>query len=147
MCLKTFVKNKLKYGFKEDRFFREALITSRVVSGEKSIVERQGNRRLALIGDALIRLELVHNRYLQGASLETSHICVSKNASNRNLGTIGQHNGLVDQMVLPTSQHEPAVYTVATTVEALIGAIWLDSEQDFGVVGRAIRALHIDPTR
>ncbi|KAF7909985.1 uncharacterized protein EAF01_003703 [Botrytis porri] len=147
MCLRTFVENELKYNFKENRLLEEALVTSGVVSEKNSIVERQGNRRLALIGDALIRLELVHNRYLEGATLETSQRCVSKNASNRNLGTIGQHNGLVDQMVLPASQHEPALYTVATTVEALIGAIWLDSEQDFDVAGRAIRALHIEPTQ
>ncbi|TGO63288.1 hypothetical protein BCON_0014g00790 [Botryotinia convoluta] len=144
MCLKTFVKNNLNYDFKEDQLLREALVTSGVVSGADSIVERQGNRRLAMIGDALIRLELVHTQYLEGATLETSQKCVSKNASNRNLGTIGQRNGLVDQMVLPASQRKPAAYTVATTVEALIGAIWLDSEQDFGLIGRVIRALHIE---
>lgn len=72
MCLKTFVKNELKYNFKENRLLEEALVTSGVVSGKSSIVERQGNRRLALIGDALIRLELVHNRYLEGATLGKS---------------------------------------------------------------------------
>ncbi|TGO08882.1 hypothetical protein BPAE_1200g00010 [Botrytis paeoniae] len=144
MCLKTFLKNNLNYDFKEDQLLREALVTSGVVSGADSIVERQGNRRLALIGDALIRLELVHTQYLEGATLETSQKCVSKNASNRNLGTIGQQNGLVDEMILPASQLKPATYTVATTVEALIGAIWLDSEQDFGLIGQVIRALHIE---
>lgn len=76
--------------------------------------------------------------------LETSQKCVSKNASNRNLGAIGQQNGLIDQMIFPVNQQKPGEYTVATTVEALIGAIWLDSEQDFGVIGRVIRALHIE---
>ncbi|TGO41115.1 hypothetical protein BHYA_0026g00210 [Botrytis hyacinthi] len=144
MCLKTFVKDNLDYDFKEDQLLTEALVTSGVVSGAGSIVEQQGNRRLALIGDALIRLELVHTKYLEGAKLATSQRCVSKNASNHNLGTIGQRNGLVDQMVLPDCQPKPSEYTVATTVEALIGAIWLDSEQDFGLIGRAIRALHIE---
>ncbi|KAF7944431.1 hypothetical protein EAE96_010825 [Botrytis aclada] len=144
MCLKTFVKNNLNYDFKEDQLLTEALVTSGVVSGADSIVERQGNRRLAMIGDALIRLELVHKKYLEGASLATSQKCVSKNASNHNLGIIGQQNGLVDHMVLSACQPKPSEYTVATTVEALIGAIWLDSEQDFGLISRAIRALHIE---
>ncbi|KAF5871136.1 putative rnase iii protein [Botrytis fragariae] len=144
MCLKTFVQDNLNYDFKEEQLLKEALVTSGVVSGADSIIERQGNRRLALIGDALIRLELVHTKYLEGAKLATSQKCVSKNASNQNLGTIGQQNGLVDQMVLPASQRKPTTYTVATTVEALIGAIWLDSEQDFNLIGRVIRALHIE---
>ncbi|ATZ58759.1 hypothetical protein BCIN_16g04530 [Botrytis cinerea B05.10] len=144
MCLRTYVKNKLDYDFKEDELLTEALVTSGVVFGANSTVERQGNRRLALIGDALIRLELVYTKYLDGATLETSQKCVSKNASNRNLGAIGQQNGLIDQMIFPVNQQKPGEYTVATTVEALIGAIWLDSEQDFGVIGRVIRALHIE---
>lgn len=69
MCLKTYVKNNLDYDFKEDELLTEALVTSGVVFGANSTVERQGNRRLALIGDALIRLELVHTKYLDGANL------------------------------------------------------------------------------
>ncbi|TEY46889.1 hypothetical protein BOTCAL_0311g00040 [Botryotinia calthae] len=71
MCLKTYVKDNLDYEFKEDELLTEALITSGAVSGANSIVERQGNRRLALIGDALIRLELVYTKYLNGATLDS----------------------------------------------------------------------------
>ena len=63
------VENMISYQFKDRRFLEDALVAAGApVSNPKLDGDRLGNKRLAFIGDALIRLIIANRWYPGGAS-------------------------------------------------------------------------------
>jgi ribonuclease-3 len=62
---------------------------------------------------------------------------VSYSASNKALSQLAHKYGLEEYVTKNPSQHgKVSDYTLATTVEALLGAVWIDCNKDFEVVER-----------
>lgn len=90
------------------------------------------NQRLALAGDRAADLQLVARWYGNKGSLTPWQWDKIKGAllGNTNLAQVGKRLRIQD--CLPTRCTDDKM---ATTVEAIIGAVWMDSEQDLAAVG------------
>ena len=122
-----------------------------------------GNKRLALIGDAVLKVALLDHWYPGGASrgrsimrlcdspvfnlvIGSGDLIVQQVANNTNLSTIGRQNGLAAYVNTNPSQGGViSEKTLATTVEALLGAVYLDSGNDLNAVKSVMRALGLGP--
>ncbi|KAK8125031.1 RNAse III [Apiospora kogelbergensis] len=147
MDIIKFFEATAEYAFKDRSLPKEALLAAGASTCRKDVEgDPRGNKRLALIGDALIRLELVDHWHTTGASPDTTQKVISQKASNQNLEKIGRDAGLARYIILHPAQKHVARTTLASAVEALVGAVWLDSSKDYATVRRVVRALNIDPT-
>lgn len=108
-----------------------------------------GNRRLAVLGDTVLKLALVEDWYRGEAVRERLSRVVSDVGSNANLDMIGRTNGL-DTLINKNPSDKDAnvgTITMAGTVEAIIGAVYLDSGmesvpevmQNLGLMPRLVR--------
>lgn len=90
------------------------------------------NRRLALAGDRAADLQLVARWYGKTGHLTPSQWDMIKSAllGNTNLAQVGKRLRIQD--CLP---NRCGSETMATTVEAIIGAVWMDSKKDLAAVG------------
>ncbi|RSL45867.1 hypothetical protein CEP51_016017 [Fusarium floridanum] len=123
--------------------------------------KRQGNKRLALIGDAVLRLTLVDDGIVLGenywevallhldrpkltsSSGECQAICTAE-ASNTALYKIEEQHHLSSFIQTnPAQKGHVSRITGAITVEALIGAVWLDCGRDYAHVHEIIHDLGI----
>ncbi|KAJ5080947.1 hypothetical protein N7456_013657 [Penicillium angulare] len=102
----------------------------------------QGNKRLALIGDAALRLILYELGYEDERSIGDMTSAQNTRATNENLARIGFSLGLNAYIHLnPSAQGIVPGRLMATTVEAIIGAVYLDSNKDVMTIRRLI--LHL----
>ncbi|CAG8371369.1 unnamed protein product [Penicillium salamii] len=114
-----------------DYEFVDNTLLERALEAAGASFVSQGNKRLALIGDAALRLVLYEASYESGYSIE--QITKSQNtlATNENLSQIGFRLGINAYIGLnPSAQGFIPGRLMATTVEAIIGAVYLDSNKD-----------------
>ncbi|KAK2882485.1 hypothetical protein FQN49_000315 [Arthroderma sp. PD_2] len=101
-----------------------------------------GNRSLAQVGDAAIRLSLLSEGYLRGMARGRISAILGRNTNNTNLAGVGVRNNLGQYIYGNNSQGgviSPG--SMATTVEALIGAVYLDSNKNMDKVQISMTAL------
>ena len=145
------IEQAIQYSFHDRALLEEALVTAgspatTKISGEHTC----GNKRLALLGDALLRLAIVDEWFDDGSArskpltkkdLPSNFInyvadeCEKKVqdlASNEHLNDQGQKMGF-QQVVFknPCQGGEVPRTAMASTLEAVIGATWLDSGRDW----------------
>ncbi|KAL9100881.1 MAG: hypothetical protein Q9163_003792 [Psora crenata] len=93
-----------------------------------------GNKRLALLGDAILKTVLIENWYgtLDARGQGNRHL--SRIGGNANLADVGRRHGL-DAFINPHPGQFGALGTgtVADTVEAILGAVWLDRSDSASV--------------
>ncbi|KAL9631490.1 MAG: hypothetical protein Q9164_005861 [Protoblastenia rupestris] len=101
-----------------------------------------GNKRLAVLGDTILQLALCDDWLKTGKTRFTS---ISQEvASNDNLDRIGRKHGIEQFVNKNPSQGDHVSFKVMTaTVEAILGAVWLDSGLD--AVKRVMRVLGLVP--
>ncbi|KAJ5469745.1 hypothetical protein N7539_007697 [Penicillium diatomitis] len=115
---------------------------------EESGLASAGNVRLALIGDKVLDLMLLQRWYRegnttgteQGTSMLQAYACNKQLASRAkvlNLQRFIHQRPDLDRNV-PDS-------TLATTVEAILGAVWLDSNEDVQQVDEVMEKLDLYP--
>ncbi|KAL9630636.1 MAG: hypothetical protein Q9164_006320 [Protoblastenia rupestris] len=88
-----------------------------------------GNKRLALLGDTVLKTVLIEGWYTTTAprAARGSQI-VADVGGNANLAGVGRQHGIEHFIVTHPGQFGPvAAGTIADTVEAILGAVWLDS--------------------
>ena len=147
------VENITRYSFKGKDIAWEALQTPN--NGvETGLLD--GNKRLAIVGDGVIDLMLsmvwyrgaeskgeqilghnslsLHESYTRELTIFLPEVWCSirsRQSCNRNLAIVGKKLGL-DKLIVENPRKEPGVsdYEIATAVEAVIGAVWLDSGMD-----------------
>lgn len=130
----------------EDRFLLwEALQAagSGVVSagGHRFI---DGNKTLAMVGDTVLKLVLIEDMYQGGHSRGQIQSTVSYVGANANLSAVGLASGLSTVINAHPGQFGPVgPVTVASTVEAILGAVWYDSGKDLGAVRRVMQTLEL----
>lgn len=151
----------LQYEFRDPSILEEALLAD---GAEPAIsptdANKHGNKRLALIGDALLRLVLVDDSIIGGGSTgmlvaymddnlanrplaDSDNICAAE-ASNTALHKDQKELGL-SRFVKTAPAQQGQVYRVtgASTIEALIGAVWVDSQHDYKRVHHVVHNLDI----
>ncbi|KAJ5648172.1 hypothetical protein N7490_004544 [Penicillium lividum] len=106
--------------------------------------DSKGNKGMALIGDAVLRLVLYEHGYEADASTKTMTGSQNTNATNANLARLGFGLGLADLIELnPSARGAVPMKLMATTMEALIGAVYLDCGKDITVTRQVIILLGI----
>lgn len=123
-------------------------------------IERQGNKRLALIGDAVLRMVIVDDGIVAGKTTGRSadllsmmqlmrfiakchDICVAE-ISNTALHKVQEKSHLTPYIqTSPAQKGNVLCITGATTVEALVGVVWLDSCRDYACVHCVVHNLDI----
>ncbi|CAF9941921.1 hypothetical protein IMSHALPRED_003099 [Imshaugia aleurites] len=137
------LQSRIGYNFKNVQYLWEAvqapgaIIRSGEVEGagtERHSVGFQrfpdGNRRLAVLGDTVLKLALVDDWYKGTEVRERLSRVVSDVGSNANLNMVGRTNGL-DTLINknPADKDAPVgAVTMAGTIEAILGAVYLDSD-------------------
>ncbi|KAJ6022328.1 hypothetical protein N7499_002913 [Penicillium canescens] len=121
------LQDRLGYHFKSIPLLEEALHPA-------DTRPLQGNKRLALVGDSVLSTSLLDEWYDSGDTIGTlnytengDHI-LRKNACNKHLSCKGEAFELDDFITgQPAQKGEITNGTRATTVEAILGAVWIDS--------------------
>ncbi|KAI7334505.1 hypothetical protein KC315_g3722 [Hortaea werneckii] len=128
---KSLIQDFSGYRFKDENLLLDALDTT-------GLHVQQSNQRLALLGDAILKFIILDDWYPTGAG--NDH--VSRIGSNANLAAAARLHG-IDACVLTNPGHRGPVSqaTLSTTVEAIIGAVYLDSEKDLDAVHTFMEAL------
>ncbi|KAL9103134.1 MAG: hypothetical protein Q9163_001778 [Psora crenata] len=87
-----------------------------------------GNKRLAVVGDVALKMALVEEWYVGGGTRERASRIVSDIGSNASLVQVGRRHGL-ERFINkhPAQQGAVEPITMAGTVEAIFGAVYLDS--------------------
>ncbi|KAL2371983.1 RNAse III, variant [Blastomyces gilchristii SLH14081] len=99
-----------------------------------------GHKGLAQVGDAALRLVLVMVGYEKGASREQINDALRVRASNIHLARQGFEKCL-EKCVYRTEGVVVSQKIMATTVQAVLGAVYIDCEQNTSVFQGVIKAL------
>jgi ribonuclease-3 len=137
------VERALNYKFHDQKLLQEALIAAGAGAESPVNARKHGNKGLALIGDAILRLVLVDDGVLTGKSTARCQGICSTEASNAHLFLVERKIGLDPFIQLPHPLKSVSKTTGASTLEALVGAVWLDSGRDFAQIHRVVHDLHI----
>ncbi|KLJ09829.1 hypothetical protein EMPG_14746 [Blastomyces silverae] len=121
------------YSFTNPELCLEALRTAGYTPGG-------GHKGLAQVGDAALRLALIMIGYEKGAPREQINDALSIQASNTHLSRLGFEDGL-DECVYRTEGVAVSKNIMATTVQALLGAVFIDCKQNTSVFRGVIEAL------
>ncbi|KAL8928891.1 MAG: hypothetical protein Q9172_000728 [Xanthocarpia lactea] len=115
------------YVFKDRYLLWEALQaagSSVLRAGNRSIPN--GNKRLALLGDTILQLVLVEQWYAGGQARVVFDRDRQRVGSNNNLNTLGIQAGLDFFVNLAGGTTVVSPVTMSATVEAILGAVYLD---------------------
>ncbi|PSN58933.1 ribonuclease III [Corynespora cassiicola Philippines] len=137
------LQDKLGYHFINSNLLDEAFIAAGA-SVSRTDIEGpvQGNKRLALVGDAVLRLCVLDEWYPEGADTETGDNLVEDVGTNKRLKQIANEWKLADFLKEnPCQQGGKTKTTLASAVEAVIGAVWYDSQKDIAAVQQLIKKL------
>ncbi|KAL2358725.1 RNAse III [Cryomyces antarcticus] len=129
------IKAVTGYEFTNPANLSEALDTT-------GLHRRESNQRLALLGDAALKLALLDDWYPTGYTKGCGHNIVVDIGGNASLARVG-HECAISHYIVTHPGHFGRVSdkVVAATVEAIIGAIYVDSGKDIAVVKSAMEAL------
>lgn len=153
-----YLQDKLGYHFINLNLLDEAFIAAGAPVSRTDIEGPvQGNKRLALVGDAVLRLCVLDEWYPEGADTgkikiamlnaadkdtDTGDNLVEDVGTNEKLKQIANEWKLADFLKEnPCQQGEKTKTTLASTVEAVIGAVWYDSQKDIAAVQQLIKKL------
>ncbi|GFF52847.1 hypothetical protein IFM51744_07950 [Aspergillus udagawae] len=128
----------IHYDFTNRAILYEALRSAGALAMTGRAYRSDGNKDLAQIGDAVMRLILVMDGYEAKAGYINQ--IVSSVASNSHLAQVGSKAGLENLILINPSQASVSPGVMAQTVEAILGAVYLDSEMDVQAV-RAVMAV------
>lgn len=150
-----------------DYVCRDKELLRKALAAAGATTDSQGNKPLALIGDGCMKVAFYERGYeneaatgsnpidyalriqvypfansLKGDTSQTQSSCTR----NENLIAIGRSLGLDSHIQLnPSAQGVVQPKLIATTMEAIVGAVYLDSNRDMGVVRRVVLHLGIMP--
>jgi ribonuclease-3 len=73
-------------------------------------------------------------KYSSHKNIEEGDAITRRHGSNQKMKEIAEACGISEVITENPGQHSPMPQTLAATVEAVIGAVWFDSERNFKVV-------------
>ncbi|KAJ5971869.1 uncharacterized protein N7479_001787 [Penicillium vulpinum] len=133
--LEVFEK-KIKYRFNDRARAREALQAAAGFNGD-------GNKDLALIGDAILRLVIVNYGYTQNYTKGYISNVITEKANNAYLAKQGFALEINNFVVRNNSQPTVGRKVMAATMEAIVGAVFLDCDQQIAPCVDVMAALGI----
>ncbi|KAH2035403.1 hypothetical protein KXW27_003641 [Aspergillus fumigatus] len=133
------VEDIIHYDFTNRSILYEALRSAGALALTGRAHRSDGNKDLAQVGDAVLQLILVMDGYEAKGSRGYINQIVSSTASNPNLAQVGFKAGLESVILINPSQASVSPGVMAQTVEAILGAVYLDSQMDVQAV-RAVMA-------
>ncbi|OQE43642.1 hypothetical protein PENCOP_c003G03419 [Penicillium coprophilum] len=128
---------KSHYRFTNRLLIREALQAS-------SGFNQDGHKTLAMIGDSILRLVLVTHGYYGKQITGQISDTISKKASTANLSKQGFDLG-IDKFIVKNSQPFVGPNVMATTTEAIVGAVYVDCNQQIQPCAVVMSALGVSP--
>ncbi|GAB1734926.1 hypothetical protein NU219Hw_g5t1 [Hortaea werneckii] len=134
---KSLIQDLAGYRFKDENILLDALDTT-------GLRVRQSNPRLALLGDAILKFVILDDWFPTGTPKGAGNHHVSSIGSNANLAAAARLHG-IEACVLTHPGHRGPVSqaTLSTTIEAIIGAVYLDSEKDMDAVRALMEAMDL----
>ncbi|OJD14057.1 hypothetical protein AJ78_05563 [Emergomyces pasteurianus Ep9510] len=99
-----------------------------------------GNKGLAQVGDSALRLALVAVGFEKSATRDDINVVLAARASNKYLASQGFEKSL-DKCVYRVNEVAISMNIMATTVQALLGAVFLDCNKNISVLQEVIKAL------
>ncbi|KAK3675245.1 hypothetical protein LTR78_004755 [Recurvomyces mirabilis] len=131
---KALLARIMDYHFVNDDRLLEAIDTT-------GMRKPQSNQRLALLGDVVLKHVLLDDWYPTGTPKGTGNSIVSTVGSNASLAAAAHNVGLAS-CIITNPGHMGAVSNgmLATAVEAILGAIYLDSGKSVDSVKDAMTA-------
>jgi len=118
----------LRYEFKSPTFAAMALTHDSMTPGGES------NRVLAHIGDSILRVIAGMKIYTQDGVVSEVHRIIEQYQNNEALRSAGLSLGLADLVRAKPGVDVTSKHVMATVVEAICGAVWLDSSYDVEVM-------------
>ncbi|KAF3317514.1 hypothetical protein TWF173_011162 [Orbilia oligospora] len=146
MVDQTKVENIIGYKFSNSDLLTEALEASGRAYTHDTEGGADGNKRLALVGDAILTLIQLDQWYPSSDSRETANNARKKYTSNINLEKCAKRFGIKSEILLDDthiSQGKVPRVTSASTIEALLAAVWFDSNKDLEKVKQVALMLEI----
>ncbi|KAI4237039.1 MAG: hypothetical protein L6R40_005992 [Gallowayella cf. fulva] len=124
------VQQIIEYNFTDSTFLKDALCAPGSFFPITSRHGREANERLAVIGDIALKLTLAEPCCLKcsnGPVPGTYDILRQSVESNKNLTAVGLRAGLDTHVSRSQSQVNIGCKAMATAIEAIFGAVYLDS--------------------
>ncbi|KAJ5910862.1 uncharacterized protein N7473_000165 [Penicillium subrubescens] len=119
--------------------FKDKILLDRALQAAGFGLLREGNKPLALIGDATLKLIIRMMGYETNASIGRTTQLHDTWAANENLWQIGFAKRLDTFIHLnPSSRGVVQDRLMATTMEAILGAVYLDGQKDIAAVLRVV---------
>jgi ribonuclease-3 len=155
------VEDILQYQFINCDLLSEALLAAGASVSNKGIQgNAKGNKRLALLGDSVLQEAVLEPWYSSGESTGRCtrlSICwkrltlpeegsnkVKKLCRNKKLSQVAQESGLVKYIENnPCQKGQISQETAASTVEALVGAVFLDCGKNMTTVKEVLKAISL----
>ncbi|KGQ01074.1 hypothetical protein PAAG_12268 [Paracoccidioides lutzii Pb01] len=128
------IESTIEYSFTNSNLCLEALWIASPITGE-------GNTKLAQAGDDAVKLALAVSGFENGQISEIT----SARALNCHLGNKGFEIELQEHMIREISSGDISTETMATTVAALSGAVFLDSDKNLSILLRVTDILGLSP--
>ncbi|KAJ9213001.1 hypothetical protein DTO166G4_5331 [Paecilomyces variotii] len=143
------LEDSIGYQFKDLDILKEGFVAAGASSAVKDThVSLEGNKRLAFVGDAVLRLIVADEWFPSGTSTATANKLLEEYGSNDKLSETAKARRFQDYLIRnPSQRGEDARTTLASTTEALIGAVWIDSGKDFVTTQRVVKKLGLFPKR
>ncbi|KAK4548764.1 hypothetical protein LTR36_008537 [Oleoguttula mirabilis] len=132
------IEGFLNYTFTDINWLEEALWAYRITmaSTGKDLVE--GNKRLAVVGDSGLTLVVVDHCIIgQGMTRDLADQCRKAWTSNESLCALSRAHEIA-QFIEPNPGTAVSPLMRATAVEAILGAVFKDSGDDYKVLKRAV---------
>ncbi|EPS45551.1 hypothetical protein H072_445 [Dactylellina haptotyla CBS 200.50] len=140
------IESIIGYHFQSVSLLTEALEAAGRAVTHETEGGMDGNKRLALVGDAILTLIHVDLWYPSEKDREIAQDAIRKDTSNINLQRLAEHLGITEEVLPNPSQKSlgriPKT-TAASTMEALLAAVWLDSDKDFEKVREVARNMGV----
>ncbi|KAK5077837.1 hypothetical protein LTS08_003325 [Lithohypha guttulata] len=139
------LQETISYQFSNSRYLLEALRTAGAgYHGANSPSAIDGNKRLAHLGEAILKMLLLEDWYMAGANRETASVQIARIASPSYLCHVADAMQLQPCILTNPSQwNQPlSPNMVSKAVQALVGAIWLDSGRNLDELRRVLQEVH-----
>ncbi|KAK3661223.1 hypothetical protein LTR56_000346 [Elasticomyces elasticus] len=137
---RAFVTQLTGYLIQDDELLFAALDTSGNYAA-------QSNRRLALYGDRILSSVLADAWYLTNQPVDRRFCSPRVECSYQRASSgVGERVGLGPHINRNNGEQGQPITknTMAATVEAIIGAVWIDCGKDFDIVRAAIKCMDLD---
>ncbi|GAD99410.1 hypothetical protein SNOG_02027 [Paecilomyces variotii No. 5] len=144
---RRFLENSIGYHFKDLDLLNEAFLAAGASSAENyTYPSFDGNKRLAFVGDSVLRLMVADEWFPSGTGTASANKLLEEYGSNEKLSETAKAHRLQDYLIRnPAQRGVDARTTLASTTEAVIGAVWIDSGKDLVATRRVVKKLGLLP--